>query len=60
MLFRSLPARNHLGPVDGEQAGGVVSDFALLPSDAKAAYERFHRANPEFTKEEYLKYYNEA
>jgi hypothetical protein len=55
-----LPARNHLGPVGGETVTGVVSEFSQLPAEAKAAYERFNRANPNFTKDEYLKSYNEA
>lgn len=55
-----LPSRPHSGPVDGETASGVVSDFANLGADAKKAYARFHKANPDFTKEAYLKSYNEA
>jgi hypothetical protein len=55
-----LPERSHLGPVDGENAGDHVSEFAGLPAEAKQAYERFNRDNPNFTKEEYLRLYNEA
>lgn len=55
-----LQARTHLGPVDGETASGTVGEFSQLPPEAKAAYERFNRDNPNFTKEEYLRLYNEA
>ncbi len=53
-------ARPSLGPVDGETASGAVSSWDALPKDAKDAYAMFSRDNPNFTKEEYLRLYNEA
>jgi hypothetical protein len=55
-----LPSRNHVGPVDGEQAGAKVGTFAELPPEAKAAYEQFKAMNPDYEKDEYLRVYNEA
>jgi hypothetical protein len=52
--------RSPTGPVGGEVASGAVSDFAKLPADAKQAYAMFAKGNPGFTKEAYLKSYNEA
>jgi len=53
-------ARPSLGPVDGETASGAVGSWESLPKEAKDAYQMFHRDNPNFTKEEYLRLYNEA
>jgi len=55
-----LPQRSPMGPVGGEVASGPVSEFSQLPAAAKAAYAKFAKASPDFTKEAYLKSYNEA
>lgn len=54
---RAAPAavRTPSPPADSKKKGRTFDD---LPKDAKAAWERFNKLDPKFTKEDYVKHYD--
>lgn len=52
-----MPARPHLGPVDGETSEGKASSLSEI-AGGEAAYQAVKRNNPEYTREEFLRVYN--